>query len=87
MGISDKGLDLQGMGLSDKGLNFCSDQVHGMPPPSWGCRALLRELSFLELWPPGGEAQEADTWGRAEGSMWAVSLVSRWKWPCEPEQG
>ena len=48
------------MGLSDKGLNLYSDQVHVMPPLSWGCKGVLRGLSFLDLWPLGGEIQESD---------------------------
>lgn len=48
------------MGLNDKGLNLYGDQVHVIPPPSWGCKGVLRGLSFLDLWPLGGEIQESD---------------------------
>lgn len=44
------------MGLNDKGLKLYGDQVHVIPPPSWG----LSGLSFLDLWPLQGEIQESD---------------------------
>lgn len=58
--ITPRSQDLQGVGLTDKGLDLCSDQVHVMPPPSWDCTGVLRGLSFLDLWPLGGEVQESD---------------------------
>lgn len=35
------------------------EQACVVPPPSWDCRS-VEGLSFPDLWPPGGDVQEAD---------------------------